>query len=677
VTKRRTAKQHRTVLPAQRQNADDPPLAVTETGQKNARKGPISVRWLTGAVLTGMAGAALIGGALYSSIDRSIALTSPPDAWRVAEAPDGIGLGDRNASTAKSDKLDLAAQSRAERKVIQSTKTENVDNKEFISIKPFELVTVPLAQFRSELSDGLPAFNPLALFAEQGVYGGGTEERPVDAETLNSEAVSITYSAFDRNVVFADDFGVTEQEIARAVQASVPFDVSFEAPFRLPAIPESLATGTGIATIVQQDNGAQSETPADAPGNRTNLVKTVRTYGADDANDIRVLSVSAGDDVTELLINEGIAPADAEAAALTLKEKLGTAPRGEHALRLSLHVPEAAAPPSLIHLAVLDGSDVVANVARTRAGGYVAISNSAAASWVNAAGAAAGGAQASIYHGLFEAGMRNGIPRTILNELVRIHAYDTDFQKPVAPGDSFTAFFEAPEPGTLSDPTPLFISMTIRGDIKAFYRFRTPDDGVVDYYDSSGQSAKKFLVRKPMNGGRFRSGFGMRKHPILRYRRMHTGVDWSAPRGTPIVAAGNGTVVEAEWKSGYGRWVKLRHANGYETNYAHMSNWAKGITPGARVRQGQVIGYIGSSGLSTGPHLHYEVQVNGRHVDPLRIRLPRGRTLDGEMLAQFDIERTRIDGLMRQPGAQPTLSGRFPEIPETANAGSLTEIARR
>jgi murein DD-endopeptidase MepM/ murein hydrolase activator NlpD len=141
----------------------------------------------------------------------------------------------------------------------------------------------------------------------------------------------------------------------------------------------------------------------------------------------------------------------------------------------------------------------------------------------------------------------------------------------------------------------------------------------------------------------------MRRHPILGYRRMHKGVDWAAPRGTPIFAAGNGVVIEAERKSGYGNWIKIRHANGYETSYAHQTRFAKGIREGVRVRLGQIIGYVGSTGLSTGPHLHYEVTVNGRHVNPMRIRLPRGRSLSGEVLAEFEAERSRIDALRNTP----------------------------
>jgi murein DD-endopeptidase MepM/ murein hydrolase activator NlpD len=149
-----------------------------------------------------------------------------------------------------------------------------------------------------------------------------------------------------------------------------------------------------------------------------------------------------------------------------------------------------------------------------------------------------------------------------------------------------------------------------------------------------------------------RSGFGIRRHPILGYTKMHTGVDWAAPTGTPIFAAGNGVVEKEGWESGYGKFILLRHNNGYETAYGHMSAYAKGLEEGKRVHQGQVIGFVGSTGLSTGSHVHFEIRVNGRFVDPMRIKLPRGRELAGAMLTSFDQERDRLDGIMARKPAR-------------------------
>jgi murein DD-endopeptidase MepM/ murein hydrolase activator NlpD len=191
-----------------------------------------------------------------------------------------------------------------------------------------------------------------------------------------------------------------------------------------------------------------------------------------------------------------------------------------------------------------------------------------------------------------------------------------------------------------------YVSLTVSGETKRYYHYQTADDGTYDYYDETGKSAKKFLVRKPVPIGIMRSGFGERNHPLLHYMKTHTGVDWAAPFGTPIFAAGNGAVEEIGVKGGYGKYIRLRHANGYETAYGHMTAFARGLNVGSRVRQGQVIGFVGSTGLSTGAHVHFEILVNDRFVDPMRIKLPRGRVLDGISLALFQKNREQLDSLM-------------------------------
>ena len=252
-----------------------------------------------------------------------------------------------------------------------------------------------------------------------------------------------------------------------------------------------------------------------------------------------------------------------------------------------------------------------------------------------------------LYHSIYETALRNQVPRPVVDDLIRIYSYDVDFQRKVQPGDSFEILFAGQDENSNDGKGEvLFASLTTGGETRKFYRYQTTDDNTVDYYDEFGKSAKKFLVRKPLADGIMRSGFGSRNHPILGYMKQHTGIDWSASMGTPIFASGNGTVVTAGWEGGYGKYIRIRHANGYETAYGHMSAFARGMEPGKKVRQGQVIGYVGSTGLSTGAHLHYEILINGRFVDPMKIKLPRGRVLDGTLLAGFDQERGRLDTMM-------------------------------
>src|SRR5207248_687987 len=198
--------------------------------------------------------------------------------------------------------------------------------------------------------------------------------------------------------------------------------------------------------------------------------------------------------------------------------------------------------------------------------------------------------------------------------------------------------------------------LTTGGETRKFYRYQTADDNVVDYYDESGKSAKKFLVRKPVADGTITSGFGGRNHPLLGFTKMHTGVDWASSTGTPIFASGNGIIEKIGLEGGYGKYIRIRHANGWETAYGHMSAFARGMEVGKKVRQGQVIGYVGSTGLSTGAHLHYEIIVNGRFVDPMRVKLPRGRSLEGAVMTGFEKERDRLDAMMAGRGGSARIS---------------------
>jgi murein DD-endopeptidase MepM/ murein hydrolase activator NlpD len=253
-----------------------------------------------------------------------------------------------------------------------------------------------------------------------------------------------------------------------------------------------------------------------------------------------------------------------------------------------------------------------------------------------------------LYESLYETAMKHDLPRQTVEDLIRIFAYDVDFQRRVSPGDSFEIFYGADDETSNDRPEVLHAALTVAGETRRVYRYQSIEDGSIDFFDESGRSLKKFLIRKPIAEGRFTSGFGYRRHPVLGYSKMHTGVDWGDRVGSPIVAAGNGTVTKAEWDSGYGRRIEIQHPNGYVTAYSHQSRFAAGIKPGAKVRQGQVIGYVGNTGLSTGPHLHYEVIVNGHFVDPMKIRVPRGRELDGRHLAEFKRQREQTDALIQR-----------------------------
>ncbi|MFZ4602942.1 MAG: peptidoglycan DD-metalloendopeptidase family protein [Caulobacterales bacterium] len=256
----------------------------------------------------------------------------------------------------------------------------------------------------------------------------------------------------------------------------------------------------------------------------------------------------------------------------------------------------------------------------------------------------AGAVQGSLY----ESALDLGATEREVGQLADIFAYDVDFQRDIRPGDLFELVFERyadDDDRTVRTGDLLYVALTARGQPKAFYRYKAPGDLEASWYDPLGRTARKFLMKTPINGARLSSGFGMRRHPILGYSKMHRGTDFAASTGTPIMAAGDGIVDRAGFYGGYGRYVRLRHSGKYATAYGHMSGFARGLRPGARVRQGQVIGYVGSSGASTGPHLHYEVLLDGMQINPMSMRVPTGRNLDGKAMAQFEAERDRIDAL--------------------------------
>ena len=253
-------------------------------------------------------------------------------------------------------------------------------------------------------------------------------------------------------------------------------------------------------------------------------------------------------------------------------------------------------------------------------------------------------AEGIIQTSLYDAAMEAGLPLSILMEMVQIFSFDVDFQREIQKGDKFEVLYENlfNEDGeTVALGPVLFSALSVSGQMIGLYRHE-PGNGPVDYFNIKGQSARKALMLTPINGASLSSGYGMRRHPVLGYNKMHRGLDFSAPRGTAIVAAGDGVIERAGRNGSYGKYIRIRHNGTYKTAYAHMKGFARGIRTGKRVRQGQTIGYVGSTGRSTGPHLHYEVLRNGTQMNPRKLKLPTGQKLKGTELAQFEQQVRKI-----------------------------------
>ena len=251
----------------------------------------------------------------------------------------------------------------------------------------------------------------------------------------------------------------------------------------------------------------------------------------------------------------------------------------------------------------------------------------------------------SLYKSAMEVKMK---PETII-EFARIFGFEIDFQRDIRKGDSFRILYEMfyDEDGKQAKTgSILFAYMSVNGREINLYRFGNNKD--YGYFDTFGKSVEKALMKTPINGARLSSSFGMRKHPISGFTKMHRGTDFAAPMGTPIMASGSGTILAAKWCGGGGNCVKIKHNSTYTTVYAHMKSFGKGIRVGRKVRQGQIIGYVGSTGISTGPHLHYEVIVNGKHVNSRTLKLPSGKVLKGNERKLFEIERIKTDVLISE-----------------------------
>ncbi len=261
-------------------------------------------------------------------------------------------------------------------------------------------------------------------------------------------------------------------------------------------------------------------------------------------------------------------------------------------------------------------------------------------------------AEGALNGSLYESAIAAGASPTLTAQVTQLFAHKLDFSRDIHPGDHFRLVFDrtvSASGQTVAVGGLDYAEIGAKGQVTRFYRFKRPGATQTDYFDEDGKSIKGFLLRTPIDGAHITSGFGMRMHPILGYTRMHQGVDFGAPVGTPVYAAGDGVVEEARWAGGYGRWIKLRHDGGWETAYGHLSRWA--VRPGEHVRQGQVIAYSGSSGESTGPHLHYEVIDRGQKIDPRSAKAPAGVLLSGHELAEFRVQKAHLDLVMAQ--AQP------------------------
>ena len=641
----------------------EPPLSVDGSEAAVIDRRRVSVQWFSGTILTGLCGAALIGGAVFASLDGEMTFAKLPE--HVEGALRGaFGASDKASVARKSDRLPPPSDSAAARQVIRVSTATRAGNREVMRVRPFVRIAGNLSLATSDLSAKIPPFNAQRLLTDVGsaAPADSDDQQNASAAEPDAEVSFVTRDltavlprakiaanvAIDEVLMRVRDASTWRGNSAVRYASTMPTDLKMA--YAAEGTPDPYA---GFETRV-------------VPENVTLLPKTKDQITGGNPVGERIHIVKKGDSVQSVLRDLGATPGEAQAIANNLgaRGRDGGLKEGQKLRILMAPAGPGQQRQQPVRVIVANDTTIEAVAALSDLGKYVAVDVQSFNSVAETAGKSNDdddddddGTGVRLYQSIYETALRNKVPTSVIEDMIRIYSYDVDFQRRVQAGDSFEVFFagEDETPAVSNEKNEvLYAALTVGGETKKYYRFQTPDDSVVDYYDETGKSAKKFLVRKPVNNAIMRSGFGGRRHPILGYTKMHTGVDWAAPYGTPIFASGNGVIEKAQWEGGYGKYIKIKHPNGYETAYGHMTAFAKGMEPGKRVNQGQVIGFVGSTGLSTGAHVHYEILVNGRFVDPMRVKLPRGRSLDGPLLANFEGERDRIDNMMaNRPGGRP------------------------
>lgn len=609
-------------------------------------KRQISFRWLAGSILAGLTSLVLMGGALVAALDGKQHLATQansflsqdagqyqPGKFRVGKKGDRVGL-DIGLPTSTSNIM-----------MVSTIKREN--DRDVVKVRPFMVIHAPLAIVPKK-KFSFPKFNPLSVFSDSGkpeplaksndsIYGAEVESEVsirVVAYPYKNRQIAIAAhqrTAEVEELVRRTGPGLEGNSTSIASLSNIDpnrFSISGEEQFIIPGV---IITAENVSVI----NGVH---PTDYVGTRY---------------EDRIIAVRRESGLAEILIAEGMDVAEAGLIQKVLSSDLGDQDLfiGDR-IRLAYQVKSSSV--SISRISIYRGTSHMVSVARSDSNQFVYSREPTRPAQLSLGikrqPTVSRARLPSIYDGINRAALNEGLTPELAKTMVRIFAFDVDFRNKITPSDEISAFVSLEDgetaPGANSEI--LFASIKINQITRNYYRFRDAATGRVDYYDEKGKSAKKFLLRKPVPNSRFRSPFGFRRHPISRVRKMHWGTDWAASRGTPIIAAGNGVVEKAGWAGGYGKQTVLKHTNGYKSIYSHQTRFAKGMAPGTRVRQGQIIGYVGTTGYSTGPHLHYEVSVNGNKVDPMRIRLPKGKILKGEDLQNFEAERDRIDALLKK-----------------------------
>jgi len=604
------------------------------------------MRWLSGTFLTGITSSLLMGVALFAALDGRQQLAIPAEAFASLD-PSGIIAAKRGSRILSPNVVAKPA----DKTVLEVSTMIHDGEREVVRRQPFVHVKMALAA-NHQTSENYPTFDPLAIFSTD---EGEAEPTTVRTGTIYGSDVesevalkTVNFPLNGSGLTFGPSMSLDEVEENVRTNGSVLTEGSTQLASLFYVDPQRFASDDGNLDLLQGLTARIVEENMSV-STYENITEQSTEY-ADD-----VIPVRRDTAIAAVMESAGYAKAQAEDAAGYIEEALGAKQLAAGDV-LRIGIIQKGEEAQIVRATIYSANRHVLTMAVNDSGRFVPGTEppklDAVASAFDDTGAptvTSGHDLPRVYDGIYRAALSYGMNSEMIALIIKLLASNVDFQAQLKPTDSLEAFFSvADDSGQATEESELLYVNAKFGDAETrFYRFQDPDDHSIDYFDKDGKSIRQFLLRNPVPNGHFRSGFGMRRHPILGFSRMHTGVDWAAPRGTPIIAAGNGIVEKAGWDSGgYGNQTLIRHANGYVSSYNHQSAIAKSVKPGAKVVQGQVIGWVGTTGLSTGPHLHYELIVNDNKVDPLRIRLPGGKSLSGEALAKFEKERQRIDELL-------------------------------
>ncbi|MBN9335699.1 M23 family metallopeptidase [Devosia sp.] len=627
---------------------DGPALTVQSTDGEIPQGRELSFAWLSGTVMTGLTSVLLMGAALYVSFQGQDTFSTAYKALQLAapklEQPFATDM------TAKSSRIRPVAETRSDLETIEASIRQVVDGREILRNQPFIRLRATLATTATSLSADAPAYDPVAIL---------NATRPLQAGALDLNA-DVYGTDVDGEVAVRQADMPLSTIPARTITDEIAADFvrgSAEATFYTEDAPPTLAyaaLGPSLDALAR-DGGTVS--PNGIAENVTVVPKTTLASAKGLGRTERFLTVREIGPLADTLIRNGFSraqvsmventlanliPAGGLPAGIRLRILYGPLTSDSNSLvpyRMSIYRPESMA-----------GDPHIATVALSDNGQYVV---GLQPDWVDFPHEDIEqinvGNLPTVYRSIWETGRKHDLDNDTIERIIGMFAYDIDMTKRISAGDTIEILEtqDAPE----AKPELLYVSLTLSGTKRQLYRFAT-QDGTVDFYDPDGETGKRFLNRRPLEGGgTLRSRFGYRIHPIFKTRKLHTGVDLAAPSGTPIYASGDGTIQYYRWQSGYGNKIEIQHVNGYETAYGHLSRFVDGLGVGSKVRQGQLIGYVGSTGQSTGPHLHFEILIHGNLVDPLSVKLPKDNVLAPQYREAFKQAMGQINDLLARDGS--------------------------